>query len=215
MRAAADELRAELAGDDGDVRRQPQHQLHEHLRRRLRVLRVRPGKALAGRVPRLRGRLPGADRGGGRVRSDRDLHAGRDPPRLHARALRALAAAGEGGGAADPPARLLADGDPLHVRALRACPGRRLRLPARGGPGVDPGTAAEVLHDGVRTRISPNKLPVARWVEIIEACHRVGPAVDIDGDVRPYRGAMGAGAPYAGRFASFRSGRAGSPSSCR
>jgi FO synthase len=34
-----------------------------------------------------------------------------------------------------------------------------------------PGTAAEVLHDGVRERISPNKLPVARWVEIIEAAH--------------------------------------------
>ena len=37
-----------------------------------------------------------------------------------------------------------------------------------------PGTAAEVLHDGVRQRISPNKLPVARWVQIVEACHRAG-----------------------------------------
>jgi len=37
-----------------------------------------------------------------------------------------------------------------------------------------PGTAAEVLHDGVRERISPNKLPVARWVQIIEASHRAG-----------------------------------------
>jgi FO synthase len=37
-----------------------------------------------------------------------------------------------------------------------------------------PGTAAEVLHDGVRERISPNKLPVARWVEIIEASHHAG-----------------------------------------
>ncbi len=37
-----------------------------------------------------------------------------------------------------------------------------------------PGTAAEVLHDGVRERISPNKLPVARWVEMIEASHRAG-----------------------------------------
>ncbi len=37
-----------------------------------------------------------------------------------------------------------------------------------------PGTAAEVLHDGVRERISPNKLPVARWVEIIEASHATG-----------------------------------------
>jgi FO synthase len=42
------------------------------------------------------------------------------------------------------------------------------------GLGSTPGTAAEVLHDGVRMRISPNKLPVARWVEIIEASHRAG-----------------------------------------
>jgi FO synthase len=42
------------------------------------------------------------------------------------------------------------------------------------GLGSTPGTAAEVLHDGVRERISPNKLPVARWIEIIEACHRAG-----------------------------------------
>jgi FO synthase len=42
------------------------------------------------------------------------------------------------------------------------------------GLGSTPGTAAEVLHDGVRGRISPNKLPADRWVEIIEACHRSG-----------------------------------------
>ncbi len=42
------------------------------------------------------------------------------------------------------------------------------------GLGSTPGTAAEVLHDGVRARISPNKLPAARWVEIIEACHASG-----------------------------------------
>ncbi len=42
------------------------------------------------------------------------------------------------------------------------------------GLGSTPGTAAEVLHDGVRERISPNKLPVARWVEIVEASHEAG-----------------------------------------
>jgi FO synthase len=45
---------------------------------------------------------------------------------------------------------------------------------AECGLGSTPGTAAEVLHDGVRERISPNKLPVSRWVEIVEACHRTG-----------------------------------------
>jgi FO synthase len=48
-----------------------------------------------------------------------------------------------------------------------------LRL-KEAGLGSTPGTAAEVLHDGVRQRISPNKLPVARWVEIIEAAHAAG-----------------------------------------
>ena len=44
------------------------------------------------------------------------------------------------------------------------------------GCGLDstPGTAAEVLDDGVRQRISPNKLPAARWIEIIEASHAAG-----------------------------------------
>ena len=42
------------------------------------------------------------------------------------------------------------------------------------GLGSVPGTAAEVLHDGVRQRISPNKLPAARWVEVIEAAHAAG-----------------------------------------
>ena len=42
------------------------------------------------------------------------------------------------------------------------------------GLGSLPGTAAEVLDDGVRGRISPNKLPVARWVEIVGAAHAAG-----------------------------------------
>ena len=42
------------------------------------------------------------------------------------------------------------------------------------GLGSTPGTAAEVLDDGVRERISPNKLPVRRWVEVIEASARAG-----------------------------------------
>src|SRR6266851_7071011 len=37
------------------------------------------------------------------------------------------------------------------------------------GLGSIPGTAAEILDDRVRQELSPNKLPVARWVEIITA----------------------------------------------
>jgi FO synthase len=42
------------------------------------------------------------------------------------------------------------------------------------GLGSIPGTAAEILDDSVRARLSPNKLPVARWVEIIRAAHALG-----------------------------------------
>ncbi len=60
------------------------------------------------------------------------------------------------------------------MRHLRTPAQRGLRPLRDAGLGSTPGTAAEVLHDGVRERISPNKLPVARWVEIIEASHRAG-----------------------------------------
>jgi len=53
-------------------------------------------------------------------------------------------------------------------------PGEVFARLRHAGLGSTPGTAAEVLHDGVRERISPNKLPVARWVEIIEASHNAG-----------------------------------------
>jgi FO synthase len=61
----------------------------------------------------------------------------------------------------------MADVSGLDPRAVLA----RLR---DAGLDSTPGTAAEVLDDGVRERISPNKLPVARWVEVIEAAHRLG-----------------------------------------
>ncbi|MGH9676130.1 MAG: radical SAM protein, partial [Candidatus Acidiferrum sp.] len=42
------------------------------------------------------------------------------------------------------------------------------------GLGSIPGTAAEILDDRIRRELSPNKLPVARWVEIITAAHELG-----------------------------------------
>jgi len=41
------------------------------------------------------------------------------------------------------------------------------------GLGSIPGTAAEILDDRVRRELSPNKLPVARWVEIIATAHEL------------------------------------------
>jgi len=42
------------------------------------------------------------------------------------------------------------------------------------GLGSIPGTAAEILDDRIRRQLSPNKLPVARWVEIITTAHALG-----------------------------------------
>jgi 7,8-didemethyl-8-hydroxy-5-deazariboflavin synthase CofH subunit len=42
------------------------------------------------------------------------------------------------------------------------------------GLGSIPGTAAEILDDRVRRELSPNKLPVSRWVEIITTAHELG-----------------------------------------
>ena len=85
---------------------------------------------------------------------------------------------------------------------------------SEAGLGSTPGTAAEVLHDGVRERISPNKLPVARWVEIIEASHNAGlrsTATVMFGHIEePWE------LPSTCAWcASYRNAQAGSPSSCR
>jgi 7,8-didemethyl-8-hydroxy-5-deazariboflavin synthase CofH subunit len=49
-----------------------------------------------------------------------------------------------------------------------------LQMTKDEGLGSIPGTAAEILDDRVRQQLSPNKLPVARWVEIITTAHELG-----------------------------------------
>lgn len=44
----------------------------------------------------------------------------------------------------------------------------------RNGLGSIPGTAAEILDDVVRRQLSPNKLTVARWIEVIRTAHGLG-----------------------------------------
>jgi 7,8-didemethyl-8-hydroxy-5-deazariboflavin synthase CofH subunit len=58
----------------------------------------------------------------------------------------------------------------------------KTRLPVReyllmlkeAGLGSIPGTAAEILDDEVRSELSPNKLKVAQWIEIIRMAHSLG-----------------------------------------
>lgn len=42
------------------------------------------------------------------------------------------------------------------------------------GLGSIPGTAAEILDDRIRIQLSPNKLPVVRWMEIVSTAHELG-----------------------------------------
>jgi FO synthase len=49
-----------------------------------------------------------------------------------------------------------------------------LRMLKDEGLGTIPGTAAEILDDRIRRELSPNKLPVHRWVEIVATAHRLG-----------------------------------------
>src|SRR6266481_871069 len=58
------------------------------------------------------------------------------------------------------------------------------------GLGSIPGTAAEILDDRVRQELSPNKLPAARWVEIITTAH------ELHHDVWARRRTGGLGTPH-------------------
>ena len=154
------------------LRRQPQHQRLEHLHRRLRVLRLRPEQALAGRLRA----LPRGVRAGGSPRrstfgaTELCIQCGIHPDwdledyGAGSRSAKELAPRA-------PPARLLADGDRPHGRRLRAGARRDvLRLPARRRARLD------ARHRGrgaprrrPRAHLARTSCPVARWVEIIEA----------------------------------------------
>jgi 7,8-didemethyl-8-hydroxy-5-deazariboflavin synthase CofH subunit len=60
------------------------------------------------------------------------------------------------------------------VEKTRMPLGDYLRMLKDEGLGSMPGTAAEILDDRIRQELSPNKLQVARWVEIITTAHSVG-----------------------------------------
>ena len=181
---------------DRHLRRQPQHQRLEHLHGGLRVLRLRAGQALARRLRAL-------------ARPSSRAACARRSSSAPARSACSRASTPTG---RSPTTRAGCAWPRTRRRRSTCTPTRRWRstrmaadLPLAevferlrdAGLGSTPGTAAEVLHDGVRERISPNKLPVARWVEVIEACHAAGAALHRHGDVRPHRGALGAGRAHA------------------
>ena len=178
MRLAADELREELAGETvtfvvnrninvsnvcivgcafcgfGQGKRSPD--AYEHDREEFAAARAR----------------------GDRVRRHRAVHPVGHPSRLDPRGLPRLAAVRQADRARAGAELHLHAYSPMeiaHMCDISGLPPAEVFAQLKdAGLGSTPGTAAEVLHDGVRERISPNKLPVARWVEIIEASHRPG-----------------------------------------
>ena len=170
MRQAADELRAELAGDTvtfvvnrninvsnvcivgcafcgfGQGKRSPDAYTHAERRSSAGACARRSSTAR----PRSACSRASTPTGGSRTTS-----AGCGSPRTRRRELHLHA---------------YSPMEVAHMCDLSGLPPREVFARLRdAGLGSTPGTAAEVLHDGVRERISPNKLPVARWVEIIEA----------------------------------------------
>ncbi len=52
--------------------------------------------------------------------------------------------------------------------------GDYLKALKEAGLGSIPGTAAEILDDELRQRISPGRISVRRWVEVVTTAHRLG-----------------------------------------
>ena len=180
----------------GHVRRQPQHQRVEHLRRRLRVLRLRAGQALAGRLRARRGRSSSAaceeavEFGATEICMQSGIHpdwtiedyekwlrlAKEVAPEIHLHAYSPMEV--------DAPR-----GRHAARRGVRAPQGRRARLDARH------------RRRGARRRRARADLAEQAAREAVGRGDRgVGArrALDQrDGDVRPHRGAVGAGRAHA------------------
>ena len=44
----------------------------------------------------------------------------------------------------------------------------------KSGLGSMPGGGAEIFNEGIRNQLCPEKIPGDRWIEVMEAAHRVG-----------------------------------------
>ena len=67
---------------------------------------------------------------------------------------------------------------PMEIRSLEVKTGRNatslIAELMEEGLGSMPGTAAEILDDSVRDRLSPEKVGVSDWIRIVSAAHRLG-----------------------------------------
>ena len=128
----------------------------------------------------------------------------------------AVVARDQGRRARDARARLLGARDLAGRGDARASRSRDYLARLRdAGLGSLPGTAAEILDDEVRAVICPDKVTTAQWLEVHEAAHRVGLALERHDHVRPRRAARARGRGTSCACATSSGGPAASPSSCR
>ena len=192
LRAAADELREELAGETVTfvvTATSTSPRLHGWLR----VLRIRPGQAFTRRIRAQQGGVPRASGGGRGLRRDGAVHPVRYTSGLEPRGLSRLASARQAGRSWAAPACVQPDGDLPYVRHLRAGTERGFREAGRRGPGLDSRN---------RGRGAARRCPRAHLAQQAAGC-ALGPdrrsisprraSLHCDRHVRPHRGALGAG----------------------
>ena len=186
------------------LRRQPQHQLHQHLLLPLPLLRLLQGPHARGPARRaLRSRA-----GRGR-RAARSRPGSAAPPRSACRAASIRDYTGEtyvaicrAIKAAVPDMHIHAF-SPLEVTQGAATPAGAASAPSsaqlkEAGLGTLPGTAAEILDDEVRAIICPDKINTAAMARRAARRAWARPAHDLDHHVRPCRDLARLGAPSAG-----------------
>ena len=159
----------------GHVHRRPEHQLHQRLRHRLRLLRLLPAprRPARGLRPAEAGDLQ-EDRGDAGDRRHRRADAGRPPPRPRHRLVRGPVPLDQGA-LPDPPARALAAGDPAH-RAPLAADGADGAVAACATPGSTrcPAAAARCSSTACARIIAPKKTKTDEWLGVMRHAHRLG-----------------------------------------
>ena len=215
----ADELRRRAGRRRGDLRRQPQHQLHQRLRQALRLLRLLRAatatrRATSCRLEELvrRAREEAWDMGATEVCMQAGL-----PPSMTAVSTSTSAAPIKASRAGHARPRLLARGG-----AATAPP--RSRMPIREYLGRAAGRRAgqrcparrpRSWTTSLRRRISPGRITAAKWREVITTAHALGIPTTSHDHVRPRRDGPPARRPPRPSCATSSARPAASPSSCR
>ena len=174
--ALADSVRERLHPEGRrHLHRRPQHQLHEHLHRAVRVLRVLPRPALEGGLPPLEGAARAEDRGDDRAGRVADPAPGRPASRPRHRVLRGAVRVDEVHLSRRSGSTASARPRSSTSAACRTCRTEAAlrRLVAAGLDSI-PGGGAEVLSDRVREIIGIAKGTTADWLEVMEVAHGLG-----------------------------------------